>query len=84
MRGVIYNQEKPYLGLENGRRYGGGGGVERRGGIEGGTTVSYILPFTLTTDDFTSESSNSPSIIIWNVTNFQHSLFGFNLNLKVI
>ena len=62
---------------------GGGGGVERRGGIEGGggTTVSYILPFTLTTDDFVLESYNSPSIIIWNVTNFQHSLFGFNLKV---
>ena len=54
---------------------GGGGGVERRVGIEGGTTVSYILPFTLTTDDFVLESYNSPSIIIWNVTNFQHVVF---------
>ena len=31
----MYNQEKPYLGLENGRRYWGVGG-EQRSGIGGG------------------------------------------------
>ena len=34
-RSHIYNQEKPYLGLENRWRYGGGGGGEQKGGIGG-------------------------------------------------
>ena len=42
---LIYNQEKPYLGLEKGRRYGGGGGLNggsvSRGGGGGGGGVDY-------------------------------------------
>ena len=35
--GVEYNQEKLYLGLENGRQYiGGGGGGVNRGAVMGG------------------------------------------------
>ena len=43
VKGVIYNQEKPYLGLENGQHYKGGGG----GGVNGGAVLGgrlYILP----------------------------------------
>ena len=42
VKGVIYkyNREKPYLGLENGRPYEGGGG-ERRDGIGGGDDCTY-------------------------------------------
>ena len=40
MKGVIYNQIKPYSGLENERRYwgrpGGGGGGVNGGGVNGG------------------------------------------------
>ena len=35
MKGVIYNQEKPYLGVENGRRYWGGEAVNG-GAVLGG------------------------------------------------
>ena len=46
MKGVIYNQEKPYSGLENGRRYWGGGEAVNGGALlgGGGTTV-YIMHY---------------------------------------
>ena len=51
MKGVIYNLEKPYLGLENQKWAAvlGGGGGERRGGI-GTTTVSVLWELGLACD----------------------------------
>ena len=38
----VYNLQNPYLGLGNGRRYWGGGGIGRGGMGGGGATVPKI------------------------------------------
>ena len=45
MKGVIYNQEKPYSGLENRRRYWGGEAVNRGALLGGGGATVYIMHY---------------------------------------